>query len=1076
MSESNGFYLHHSNQLERLAYTLGQNMAAGQSSNVLQADTVLIPQPSMRRWLQKSLAEQFGIAANIDFLPPGSFINQHLADWLPDELPLLTPEMLRWRLFALLLDPILMNEPEFLGLSRFMQTGDTQLRAWQLAGELTQAYEKYQAWRKHWLIDWHYRCDENDWQAKLWFLASADHSFRAQAFQHYFKSYGIANSRKPAELPERFFVFACQSISPDVLRVIRSFARWSQVHFYLHNPCLAYWGDVKNPKSAEELIAIQGDNALLNQWGRAGRDFVAGLITEQNQYDKADDANYVVPSTKPPSLLSQIQADILNRREPHVIFPEFSNLLNDDSLQIHSCHTPLREVQVLRAQLLALFENHPELNPRDVAIMMPNLDQYAPFIESVFNQNDGIYPALAYTLSDQALFTESKLATLFFRLLAIAQSRFTSNEGFELISHRFIAKHYGLKITDLERIHYWLDQAAVRWGINSNHRKKTDGVSQQEFTWQQGLQRLLLGYVSHQSQQIQGVAPVLSPIGQDQDLLDILINFTAFIERTQKNLSCTMSANQWQHVLNELLQQFTTVDELEGSELETYNRLNEKINQLPLMSTYCDSTVEFNLTMICDYLNDEGEQRLSQAWLSGRITICKMVPMRLIPFKVICLLGMNENEFPRTEQSAAINRLMADNTPKIIGDRNNREDDRFLFLQLLSACQQHFYLSYLGKSVKDNSDLSPSIVVHELLQSISAYFPNQQQCAEQFIISHPLHVFEPNPSPDVRSSNLRKITQRPTRSTLPLFAPIYNGEALQYDHIEKTPWDHFTRFWLNPISQLAASLGIRLPKHEVLLDESEPYGQLNGLASYQLEQAMLKNNLAQAPHEDQKLIKQLQAVGILAPGRLGVNTYYYHAEKISAALAILRDEKMIEKKFTIDLTLRNIHFHGELIQQYRRGLIYVRAGKPLSAKHHMQSGFNALIAKACDFQLDCFDLSKDRLKNRHMPHSMQQAQHELSQMVDLFLQGQQKILCFEPSISFDFYNAVQKNPDIDVQQWLWELQNKEAEDYAPSFDYTIDFLTYGQGFISEIALKNPQQFEILSKQIFGILMGGNADE
>ena len=172
MSESNGFFLHHSNQLERLAYTLGQNMAAGQSSNVLQADTVLIPQPSMRRWLQKSLAEQFGIAANIDFLPPGSFINQQLADWLPDELPLLTPEMLRWRLFALLLDPVLMKSPEFLGLSRFMQTGDTQLRAWQLAGELSQAYEKYQAWRKHWLIDWHYRCEENDWQAKLWFLVS----------------------------------------------------------------------------------------------------------------------------------------------------------------------------------------------------------------------------------------------------------------------------------------------------------------------------------------------------------------------------------------------------------------------------------------------------------------------------------------------------------------------------------------------------------------------------------------------------------------------------------------------------------------------------------------------------------------------------------------------------------------------------------------------------------------------------------------------------------------------------------------------------------------------------------------
>jgi exodeoxyribonuclease V gamma subunit len=1076
MSELNGFYLHHSNQLERLAYTLGKNMAESQTSNILQADTVLIPQPSMRRWLQKSLAEQFGIAANIDFLPPGSFINRQLEAWLPKQLPLLTPEILRWRLFALLQDQVLMRESVFLGLSHFMQTGESQLRAWQLAGELSQAYEKYQAWRKNWLIDWHHNCDEHDWQAKLWFLASQDHSFRAQAFQRYFKSFDNSNIEKPVELPERLFVFACQSISPDVLRVIRSFARWSQVHFYLHNPCFAYWGDVQKPKTAEELIAIQGDNALLNQWGRAGRDFVASLISEQSPYDKTDDADYIAPQSESPSLLHQIQTDFLYRREPIATFPTFTNQLKDDSLQIHSCHTPLREIQVLRAQLLALFEKNPELNARDVVVMTPHLDRYAPYIESVFNQQDGIYPALPYTLSDQTLFAESKLAKLFFRLLALAQNRFTSNEGFELISHVFVAKHYGLQKIDLERIHYWLEQASVRWGIDSKHRQNIDGIAQQQFTWQQGLQRLLLGYASHQSQHIGELAPVLSPIGQDQDLLDTLIEFTDFVDRTEKLLNRTMSASDWQTTLNELLQKFVAVDELEDNELESYNRLNEKINQLPLLVTSCQPINDFGLTMICDYLNDEGEQRLSQAWLSGRITICKMVPMRLIPFKVICILGMNENEFPRADQSAAINRLMADNTLKLIGDRNNREDDRFLFLQLLSASQQHFYLSFIGKSVKDNSEISPSILISELLQSISRYFPNSRECAEQFIITHPLHVFETNQRYDHRLSTLRKVQQLPVRHELPLFAPVFKQQQDCIIPLGNIQWNHFIRFWFKPIPQLAATLGIRLPKHEFLLEETEPYGQLRGLAGYQLEQSILNNSTKHSPQSNNEFIKQLQAEGILAAGRLGVSTYNYHAEKLSSAITLLRSQLIPEKILPIDLQLHHLHLQGELIQNYSCGLVFIHAGKSMGAKQHIHSGLNALIAKACDFQLDCFDLSKDQLKIRPMSFTVQQARHALSQLADLYIQGQQQILCFDARISFDFYQAYLKNTAIDVQQWLLELQSKESEDFAPSFDNSLEFLTYGQGFIYELALKNPHQFESLAKHIFGIIMGSNVDE
>ncbi|MBP6309713.1 MAG: exodeoxyribonuclease V subunit gamma [Arenimonas sp.] len=1075
MAESIGFHLHHSNQLERLARTLGENLVASEIGNVLSPDVVLIPQPSMRRWLQKSLAEQFGIAANIEFLPPGSFINQQLEAWLPKQLPLLSPELLRWRLFALLQDESLMLQAVFLPIAGFLHSGDSQLRAWQLAGELSEAFEKYQAWRKHWLINWHHQQHPFDWQAQLFFLASQGHCFRAQAFQNYFKAIDHETVQKPTALPERLFIFACQSVSPDVLRVLRSLARWSQVHFYLHNPCLAYWGDVQKPQNAEQLIALQGDNALLNQCGRAGRDFVANLLSEQSPFDIEDHADYqefdTAPNMPALSLLQQLQSDILQRQSASIQFPAFSTDWLDDSVQIHSCHTPLREVQVLRTQLLALFEKHPELMPSDVVVMAPQLEAYAPYFEAIFNQQQGPYAALPFAISDQNLFAESKLAQLFFRLLALAKGRFTSNEGFELLSHSYIASYFGLQKSDLNRIHFWLEQAEVRWGINGAHRKHIDGVAQSAFTWQHGLQRLLLGYVGSQTDCIDDLAPILAPIGQDQVLLDALFEFNAFIEHVHMQLNQNMSALQWQTLLQEILQKFTASQVLEDSELETQRRLNLKISQLPKLNNNAGQSNLIGIAMISDYLNDEGEQRLSQAWLSGRITVCKMVPMRLIPFKVICLLGMNENDFPRQEQSAAINLLLSKQQPKIIGDRNNREDDRFLFLQLLSACQQHFYLSYIGRSAKDDAELSPSILIKELLDSLSGYFPNSQQVCKQFIMQQPLQVFEAHYQTDARMSLLHKPQQAQAVANLALFAPVFSQASEQATKPITIAIEQLKSFWQRPIQQLAGNQGLRLNKHELRLEENEPYGQFMGLSAYHLEQHILENGLNSKPKSDNALITHLQAQGLLSPGRLGFNTFHAHADRLKSTIATLSAQRIEPKIWPIDLNLPSARIQGELTQNFSAGLIHIRGHKDMGAKQHIRSGFEALLVVASELPVECLDYAKNKLVLRDKLLSPQQAQQSLENIAALYLEGQSKILCFDPEPSFAFYMARNENPDLQVVPWLQEMQAKENEEFMPSFDQSLDFLTYGQGFLTEIALKNPEQFETLALQIFKPLMG-----
>ena len=89
------------------------------------------------------------------------------------------------------------------------------------------------------------------------------------------------------------------------------------------------------------------------------------------------------------------------------------------------------------------------------------------------------------------------------------------------------------------------------------------------------------------------------------------------------------------------------------------------------------------------------ETRGAKGFISGRVTFCAMLPMRSIPFKVICIIGLNENTFPRQKSSLEFD-LMAKHPVK--GDRNNRDSDRYLFLETLISAKERLILSYVGQS------------------------------------------------------------------------------------------------------------------------------------------------------------------------------------------------------------------------------------------------------------------------------------------------------------------------------------------------------------------------------------------
>lgn len=426
------FRLYHSNSLDVLAALLARNVRAPVPGQPLLApEVVLIPQVAMRRWLQATLAAEFGVAANLEFLTPGEFVARALKANVSGEQDDLDAAGLHWKLYQALRDPTLLAQPPMRALQSYLAGGDA-LKPWALAGELASVFEKYQAWRRDWLLRWAAGADPADPQAILWRTITQGHDYRARRIQEYLDRFEGAGQPLPKGLPPRMSAFATLNISPDVLRVMATQARVGELHFYMPTPVQSYWGDLQT--LAERLRSgapdpfgeAAGENRLLEAWGAAGRDFMAVLGSYEVVHPAGEIAAYSDPEedTRPTldegglsdSLLHRLQRDLFHRRA--LPSGELRDGLRSDdpSLQVHACHTRLRELQVLHDQLRSLLQDprfDPPLQAREIAVLAPDIDPYVPYLEAVFGGRGGEEEHIPYALADSSPLAGEPLADVF---------------------------------------------------------------------------------------------------------------------------------------------------------------------------------------------------------------------------------------------------------------------------------------------------------------------------------------------------------------------------------------------------------------------------------------------------------------------------------------------------------------------------------------------------------------------------------------------------------------------------------------------------------------------------------------
>ncbi|MGO2398867.1 MAG: exodeoxyribonuclease V subunit gamma [Halomonas sp.] len=867
-----------------------------------------------------------------------------------------------WRLLRLL--PSLAEKPAFAPLARFLETDRDQRKHYQLAERLADLFDQYQVYRADWLDAWARGedvlitargearpLDEHQrWQPELWRALRDDvaasqgeaglNSSRAQVHSRFLEvAEQLEGQACPPGLPRRLIIFGISSLPQQTLEALAALSRCCQIVLCVHNPCQYYWADIIEHKDLlranryrqqrktgmPEALDVLGDGdvdsalhlhaqPLLAAWGKQGRDYLRLL-------DEHDDAgNYQTlfeqqalridmfePFSTPEHacLLSQLQDDIRELRpvaETQTTWPAV-DATHDDSIVFHIAHGPQREVEILHDQLLAAFSADPELRPRDIIVMVPDIDRYAPHIEAVFGQYRSSYRTLGrddpryipYTLSDQASRHRLPLMIALEKLLRLPELRLSVSDLLDLLDVPALRARFGIEERDLPTLNRWIEGAGIRWGLNAQQRTRLDlpqGLSQN--TWAFGLRRLLLGYTVGVADAWQGIEPFDDIGGLEASLAGPLATLLEKLETTWEIFCQPTTAANWVVRLRELLETYFLTDDAAESVMLT--KLEGALQQLFHSTEEAKLNDDLPLSMVREHwLSQIDEHSLSQRFLVGAVNFATLMPMRAIPFKRVCLLGMNDGEYPRSQPPLDFDLMGSDYRP---GDRSRREDDRYLFLEALLSARQQLYISWVGRSQIDNNPMPPSVLVGQLRDHLAAGWVSQHQADEPLIealtTEHPLQPFSHRyfAQPGSSASQARLFTYvhewRDAHEQHALLASQENPNKQQSALLEFNQDVPLTLAQLGSFLREPAKaffntrLGVYFEQEVLTQLDVEPF-VLNGLQHWQLQDQLIAAQRHAVdngePREDAMFaaLERIKGQGVLAVGAFG--------ERMSESLA-----------------------------------------------------------------------------------------------------------------------------------------------------------------------------------------------
>lgn len=1027
--------VYHSNRLDVLEALMEFIVERERLDDPFEPEMILVQSTGMAQWLQMTLSQKFGIAANIDFPLPASFIWDMFVRVLP-EIPkesAFNKQSMSWKLMTLL--PQLLEREDFTLLRHYLTDDSDKRKLFQLSSKAADLFDQYLVYRPDWLAQWETGHlveglgEAQAWQAPLWkALVEYTHQLgqprwhRANLYQRFIETLESATTCPPG-LPSRVFICGISALPPVYLQALQALGKHIEIHLLFTNPCRYYWGDIKDPaylaklltrqrrhsfedrelplfrdsENAGQLFNSDGEqdvgNPLLASWGKLGRDYIY-LLSDLESSQELDAFVDVTPD----NLLHNIQSDILeleNRAVAGVNIEEFSRSDNkrpldplDSSITFHVCHSPQREVEVLHDRLLAMLEEDPTLTPRDIIVMVADIDSYSPFIQAVF----GSAPAdryLPYAISDRRARQSHPVLEAFISLLSLPDSRFVSEDVLALLDVPVLAARFDITEEGLRYLRQWVNESGIRWGIDDDNVRELELPATGQHTWRFGLTRMLLGYAMESAQgEWQSVLPYDESSGLIAELVGHLASLLMQLNIWRRGLAQERPLEEWLPVCRDMLNAFFLPDAETEAAMTLIEQQWQAIIAEGLGAQYGDAVP---LSLLRDELAQRLDQeRISQRFLAGPVNICTLMPMRSIPFKVVCLLGMNDGVYPR--QLAPLGFDLMSQKPKR-GDRSRRDDDRYLFLEALISAQQKLYISYIGRSIQDNSERFPSVLVQELIDYIgqSHYLPGDEalNCDESearvkahLTCLHTRMPFDPqNYQPGERQSYAREWLPAASKAGK---AHSEFVQPLPFTLPETVPLETLQRFWAHPVRaffQMRLQVNFRTEDSEI--PDTEPF-ILEGLSRYQINQQLLNALVEQDDAE--RLFRRFRAAGDLPYGAFGEIFWETQCQEMQQLADRVIACRQPGQSMEIDLACNGVQITGWLPQVQPDGLLRWRPSL-LSVAQGMQLWLEHLVycASGGNGESRLF-LRKDG-EWRFPPLAAEQALHYLSQLIEGYREG-----------------------------------------------------------------------------------------
>jgi exodeoxyribonuclease V gamma subunit len=949
-------HLHRAERTDLLADGLGALLATPLEDPFAE-ELVIVPAKGVERWLSQRLshvlgrgAGQDGICAGIVFRNPRSLVAELTGTTDADPW---APDALVWPLLAVIDDSL--DEPWCTTLAthlgHFEHGEEMELRRgrrYAVARRLAGLFSSYARQRPRLLVDWLAGDDDTvdadlGWQAHLWRAVVASLPVDPPHVRH---AEVLTRLRAaPADLPARLSLFGHTRLPVTEIELLEALATHHDLHLWLPHPSDELWTSLRGhhgPVPRREDTTHRGvGHPLLATLGRDLRELQRGLPAAPHTDESLGAA------THPDTLLGWLQADIA----ANAVRPAGRTAtVTDRSVQVHSCHGAARQIDVLREVLLGLLADDPTLEPRDILVMCPDIETYAPLIVAGFGLGDvvhGAHPAhrLRVKLADRALTQTNPLLGVAAQLLALAGGRATASEVLNLAEAAPIRARFTFSDDDLDTIGDWVREANIRWGFDREHRRPY-GVDFVQNTWQFGIDRVLAGVaMSDDAHAWLDTTLPLDDVGSDR--VELAGRFAEYVERLHacvERLSGAQPLRDWLEALTEGVTLLTAV--ADDDTWQTSQTEREFADILTKADVRADTTLR--LPDVKALLGRHLAGRPTRAnFRTGTLTVCTMVPMRSVPHRVVCLVGLDDGAFPRLGVVDGDDALARD---PVTGERDIRSEDRQLLLDAIGAATEKLVVTYTGANEYSGQRKPPAVPLVELLDALDVTTPAKVR--HQVLVEHPLQPFDvrnvtpgalgvPGEPFTFDSTALTAATvaagdraERPTLLARPLPPPPAADVAL----------DDLVRFFKDPVKGFFRALDYTLPWDVDAVEDAMPV-EIDALAEWQVGDRMLDDMLRGMRPEDAQHAEWRR--GALPPGRLGWRKAQELRDQAAAlAIAERRHRTQPPQAYDVDVSLGDgRRVTGTIPKVYGDRMVAVTYSK-LDGRHLLESWIRLVALSA----------------------------------------------------------------------------------------------------------------------------------